>query len=308
MSKNVAAYVKAQARSTSQTQSVPSPLPQIDVVISVCARRDVDVWQVAARHIVSFIAARRYVIIVPDADLAIFCACTPSVFEVLPESRYTAEFSGPLAAIVQGAQERTGWYLQQFLKFAFLRSVPPDNLVLIWDADTVPLRPLHFVNADGSLNFYRSEEFHAPYFSAIAKLTGQERITDRSFIAQCFPVYGRWAAELFKHIELRHAMGWADALVACIDFAQASGFSEYETLGTFLSHTHPSEMRLAQGAWDRRGRAYTGEAHMLHWPYLRRSLQGLDFLAYEKWDQPFEAYPGLLRRLLRGLFIAKGQK
>jgi len=308
MSSPLAATDAAQASAASSPSHERGFFLKIGVVVSVCAKRDADVWAVAAPQIARFISASRYIVIVPDGDVAVFRACTPSVFDVVAESIYVAEFLAQLGTIQQLAGQRTGWYLQQFIKLAFLRSAAPDELVLIWDADTIPLRPLHFLNADGTLNFYRGEEFHAPYFSAIAKLAGQTRLTDRSFIAQCFPIYGRWAAEFFGHIEVRHATGWANALLDCIDFAEPSGFSEYETLGTFLTHTHPNEMRLASGSWDRRGRAYTGEAQMLHWRCFHRPLRRLDFVAYEKWDKPFEVFPGLLRRLLRSLLIAKGRR
>lgn len=278
---------------------------QIDTVFSVCASRDIDVWAIASRYIRRYIDARSYVVIVPDREVDLFKARTGDSFQVLPESECVGIYDQQLREIAKLAgKERFGWYLQQVIKISFLSNAGDDEVFLIWDADTVPLRSLDFVAEDGALRYYRSEEFHRPYFTSINRLLGLEKKVDYSFIAQCFAIRGRWAKEFFAYIEDRSGCHWVDALVSSVDFREACGFSEYETLGTFLSHFHASEIRIAPGKWERNGRSLTGEARYLGWPVFRRYLKSVDFVSYERWDMPFEAFPGLIRRLLR-LFLIR---
>jgi hypothetical protein len=277
---------------------------QIATVFSVCAGRDIDVWSVASKYIRRYIDAENYVVIVPDREVEQFRLRTESSFQVLPESacfgRYEQQIRQMMAA---GASERLGWYLQQLIKISYLETAGDDEVFLIWDADTVPLKPLNFVNDDGALRYYQGDEFHRPYFASISKLLGMEKKVNYSFIAQCFPIKGSWAKEFFSYIDARHRRTWMEALIDSVDFREACGFSEYETLGTYLSYVHPAEMHLAPGSWERCGRSLTGDVHYLEWWPFNRQLKRDDFVSYERWDKPFEAFPGLIRRILRLLLI-----
>lgn len=276
----------------------------VTTVFSVCAGRDIDVWSVASKYVKRYIDAKNYVVIVPDREVELFRMRTDSSFEVLPESICLGRFEPQMRQMAAtAAKERLGWYLQQLIKISYLETAGDEEVFLIWDADTIPLKPLKFVDDDGALRYYRSDEFHRPYFESISRLLGMERKVNYSFIAQCFPIRGSWAKEFFSYIETQHRSTWIEALIDSVDFREACGFSEYETLGTYLSYAHPSEMRLAPGSWERCGRALTGDARYLEWwPFKLRLLQD-DFVSYERWDMPFEAYPGLVRRLLRLLLI-----
>lgn len=279
--------------------------PSLTSVVCVCSARDIDVWAVAAPYICRNIMAKNYVLVVPDRELAQFQEQTPGVFRVVAESVYLGKFRVQLQALAQITPKRYGWYFQQLIKLSFLETAEADDVFLIWDADTIPLKPLQFIESDGALRYYRSEEFHKPYFTAILRLLGMDRTAGASFIAQCFAIRGCWAKQFFAHIEARHQMPWMDALIESVDFSEQCGFSEYEALGTFLAHTHADEMRLATGQWDRCGRSLTGEARYIDWPIFKGRVRKFDFVAFEKWDQPFESFPGLIRRILRLALIRR---
>jgi len=277
---------------------------KIKTVFSVCAERDIDVWSVASTYIRRYIDAENYVVIVPDSEVEKFRQRTDSSFQVIPESTCIGRYEQQVRKIgAAGASERTGWYLQQLIKISFLETADEDELFLIWDADTIPLKPLKFVDDDGTLLYYQGDEFHRPYFTSISKLLGMQKTVNYSFIAQCFPIKGSWAKEFFSYIEKRHSSSWIEALIDSIDFTEASGFSEYETLGTYFSSVHPTEMRVVTGSWERCGKSLTGDVRYLEWWPFKRQLRRHDFVSYERWDKPFEAFPGLIRRILRLIFI-----
>lgn len=278
---------------------------QITTVFSVCAGRDIDVWSVASKYVKRYIDAEKYVVIVPDREVEQFRRCTDSSFQVLPESECIGRYEPQIRKIAAaGAKERLGWYSQQLIKISYLETAGDDEVFLIWDADTIPLKPLKFVDDDGALRYYQGDEFHRPYFASIRKLLGIEKQVNYSFVAQCFPIRGSWAKEFFSYIETQHRRTWIEALIESVDFREACGFSEYETLGTYISYAHPLEIRLATGSWERCGRSVTGDVRYLEWWPFKRQLRRDDFVSYERWDKPFEAYPGLIRRLLRLALIS----
>lgn len=261
----------------------------LDLVISVCASKDLRVWSEAAPRLLEHIASRGYLLIVPDCDVGMFQKSTPAGFQIAAESAYTSRSRAALQrAIPQVHLGRMGWYLQQFIKLEALRRANPDDICLLWDSDTVPLRKLQFVRPDGVLRIYKGWEYHAPYFAVISELLGMARVVDFSFVAQCLPIRGRWAHEFFDHIEQRHGRSWIDAILSSTDMELESGFSEYEMLGTFLSHRHADAIAPMDRPWDRFGNGLLGDVRRLRIPAVRWLLaRRYDFMSFERWDPAY---------------------
>ena len=86
-----------------------------------------------------------------------------------------------------GDKSRTGWYFQQFLKIGYAK-VCRDTHYLVWDADTIPLKNIEFLNGDKML-FNMKNEHHEPYFETIKtlfnhKITPFTRKKYSSFISE----------------------------------------------------------------------------------------------------------------------------
>ncbi len=268
----------------------------VAITISVCRAADLPTWEVAARRVLACIDARRHRVIVPDAEVEQFRRHMPARFEVVGESPYVAG----IAELIVGnlppeARPRAGWDVQQFIKLRALAELAADDIAVVWDADTVPLRPLSFVAADGRLVHWKSGEHHPPYFATIERLLGMPKAVDHSFVAQCLAIRGRWMREFVELVEQRHGRPWLEAVIGSIDFREASGFSEYETLGTFMAHSHPDEIVATDGRWLRAGRRRIGAARNVERAWARLLLRGLDFAAFESWDQPWGAWTEALR-------------
>ncbi|MFL5815816.1 MAG: DUF6492 family protein [Bdellovibrionia bacterium] len=70
---------------------------------------------------------------------------------------------------------RLGWYYQQVLKIALLIDTieRTNQPVLLWDADTVPLRKMKFFEGGHSIKYGSTVEFHVPYFKTAKEIFGE---------------------------------------------------------------------------------------------------------------------------------------
>ncbi|PWC56246.1 hypothetical protein TSH7_28545 [Azospirillum sp. TSH7] len=225
-------------------------------VVCVATIKDIRVWIHASYAIPRHIKAERYVVVTPERYTHIFKAVSNPRFEVIAESVVAPDIDLEYVAkrMPEGNRSRAGWYYQQILKISSLLQLPsaPDDVLLIWDADTIPLCDLNFIQ-DDNLIYFKGREHHLPYFQAIRKLTGLEKRVSFSFIAQCFPIFREWLDEFVAVVENRHGKRWYDAILSATDLSEVSGFSEYETMGTFLANTRPERIYVNHMAWERFG-------------------------------------------------------
>jgi hypothetical protein len=136
--------------------------------------------------------------------------------------------------------KKTGHFFQQFLKMAYAYVCSHDQY-LVFDGDTVPIKPLSFLT-DGKGVFLTKGEYFKPYFSMINRLFAGQivREVDFSFIAECMLIKKNIMIELIEKIEaisvlegktffekLLKATDWNGGLEGCF-------FSEYETYGNYV--------------------------------------------------------------------------
>lgn len=140
---------------------------------------------------------------------------------------------------------RAGWYFQQFLKLAIAAS-PGSRWRLIWDGDTLPLRPLRLFSDERPPRplLAAREVLHPPYFRTIARLLGEGPRAAHSFIHEHLlmrqDLAARLIAELAGQREHR-AAPWPMRVLEAIGDEDLfpSGFSEFETYGTFVHRLDP---------------------------------------------------------------------
>lgn len=269
-------------------------------VFSVCSSKDIDVWAVAAQYIQKNIKADRYFLIVPDHEITLFREKTPEAFGIIGDRSICGSLIEDLRIRISGkAEDRFGWYLQQFLKLSALYLHREDDLVVIWDADTVPLKPLSFRAESGQILHYGGQEHHKPYFATIERLLGLKRAVPYSFVAQSLAMKGSWLQAFFDEIEHRHKKPWPEAILDSINFSEGSGFSEYETLGTFAASNFGAEMLRIRSNWSRFGNRVIGSVHNLSDTEAREKLEIYDFVSFESWDSAPRLWSALVRRLKR---------
>ena len=134
--------------------------------------------------------------------------------------------------------DRTGWYYQQLVKYALRQHVDSPRYLVI-DADTVLVAPTRF-NTDNRYTFYRSTQFHEPYFRTFEKLLGERPERLPSFIADYMVFDVALLEEMLGKIAGRHpGKSWDEAILNAIEPGEQSSFSEFETYGYYLSRAHP---------------------------------------------------------------------
>ena len=138
----------------------------LNKVICVCDRKDALTFEIAAQYIKKNIKSKNYSVLVPSIEIEYFTSLNLEGFNVISEDKY-AYIADALSQKYSG--KRYGWYFQQFIKIAELDDGSPEDINLIWDADTIPLRELSF-EKNNYLHFYQSKEAHVPYFDLIKKL------------------------------------------------------------------------------------------------------------------------------------------
>lgn len=138
------------------------------------------------------------------------------------------------------------WYYQQFLKMTYSK-VCDAEYYLCWDSDTVPLRDIQMFSSSGKPYLDVKTEFQNSYFLTIEKLLGEHKIIEKSFISEHMLFNTDLMLELIKEIESKPMDG--NAFYEKILFAVGpdnlrTGFSEFETYGTWIGLRHTSKYTL----------------------------------------------------------------
>lgn len=182
--------------------------------------------------------------------------------------------------------KRAGWYFQQFLKLAYA-NVCEDDAYVVWDADTVPVRPVSFTNEQGQYLFTLREEYNPCYFDTLKTLLGLEKIEKESFIVENMIFDVALMRELLAKIEGNAALPgenfWQKILYAVAEDAlKGSGFSEFETYGTYVMTLHPGRYATRHLDTLRSGKNILGErptTEMLAW-----AGESYDLVSMEKFS------------------------
>ena len=242
------------------TPPIPAAKP-VDVV-AACLRRDLPLLSLAYGHLRRFVPMKQLHVVTARRDFDHFKNVLGGEVvlldenEMIPSVTLPALKTIPLARFSQGP----GWYFQQLLKYQFAFHNPDDDHFLIWDADTVPLRPLEFFDAQGRMLLTRAEEFHVPYFLTYEKILGRPAKREFSFIAQHMLVQKSVLRELLGEIE-KHCPGdenWAWKIMRNLAGEGSNRFSDYETYGHYLKEKYPQRVVFRELPWLRGGATECG--------------------------------------------------
>ncbi|MCQ2520949.1 MAG: DUF6492 family protein [Lachnospiraceae bacterium] len=183
------------------------------------------------------------------------------------------------------AYNRVGWYFQQFLKMAYA-TICEETDYLVWDADTVPLKKLHTMIGDGRRVFHVKREYNKVYFDTMNRLfRGLKRCEKYSFISEHMLIKKEIMNEIIDAIQNNQAIKgdsfWEKILYA-VDKEElcGSGFSEFETYGTYVINRKPKEYVAVKWKSLREGTVFFGnsiserQGHMLSEKY--------DAISFEK--------------------------
>lgn len=154
---------------------------------------------------------------------------------------------GNIIEELTGKRKKVGWYFQQFLKLAWTYHCK-DKYYVVIDSDTYPLNKIEFVN-NGKYLFTKKIEYNKPYFDTIETLfDGQiKRVGNFSFVAEHMPFDCMIVKEMLDKIEKKYAnMPFYEAILRTINVEdlEKSGFSEFETYGSYIMTLYPEKVEL----------------------------------------------------------------
>lgn len=259
-------------------------------VVTICSLRHADVWKLTSRLLPQFLEANKYYVYVPHSEVTEFKKITNSKIQVMSQDILGKDYFQALSDKVSFCknEKRFGWYLQQFFKIEALVNLDHTHLV-IWDADCVPLTKMNMFDNSGNPNYMlASQEYHKTYFDTIFKLLKISKLQSFSFVIPGFPILKTWVSEFIEEIELRNKSTWHQSIIDCTPFSEASGFSETETLGTWISNRHPESWLTFPLTWERFGQKRFGYARDFDEKSIVRlgKRHHLDIITFENWDKP----------------------
>lgn len=178
----------------------------------------------------------------------------------------------------------TGWFLQQFLKFAYA-FVCDDEYYLTWDADTIPINPISMLDeATGKPCFDMKPEYVEPYFDTIYRLMGLEKIEEESFIAEHMLFSVQVVKDMIFRIEQNDKIfgeTFYEKILNASDFSrQGNVFSEFETYGTFCRYYYPDLYVKRHTDSFRAGKMFLGEEpsnDVLNWVAKEKDIISFEY-------------------------------
>jgi hypothetical protein len=262
-------------------------------VVTACRIRDLPVLEIAVERLRQHIPLGGVNVLAPDRDCARIAARLGGRARVIPENGFVPGMTvAKLRELkLEGFPKAAGWYFQQLLKLQFAFVDPEDDYYLIWDADTIPLRPLRFFDPAGRMILTKAEEYHAPYFQTYRALFGSEPNREFSFIAQHILVQKSVAREMMARIEERVPVpgDWAWKVMNALPPTGKNLFSEYETYGHYIKNHYPDRVVFVKRSWQRAMTNYTSRPIPTE-RELQELAGGYEYAAFERvysgWHRP----------------------
>ena len=206
----------------------------------------------------------KYVIITPKASMLAFKKALYDIdyVEIIDENKILnkEKFNKLCSQFLKEKTDyknfRKSWYYQQLLKLSYIQNCEnfPDKKMIIWDADTIPLKKIKFFdNLNNPILYGSKYEYHLPYFECNNIIFGEKSIyPDLSFVTQ------------FAALNIQIRIGLREILMKYIKSTNinfdkyyavkavlhsisiknddepiyGSHFSEYEFIGNFLLRTN----------------------------------------------------------------------
>lgn len=240
------------------------------------------VWKYSSRLLEARFPGAKKVLIVPSHERGLFRRATPEGISVVAEDDVMRPWAEAFdSASKTGLSDRKGWYLQQLLKIQALIDYSDSAQLVIWDADTLPLREIDFFGT-GTPKYFLGTEHNEKYFETIADLIGPFERNRASFIAQCFPILGSEVKRFVENISALHGVGAIEAIIGSIDFSHPASFSEYETLGAFVASHGTFAKQPKSDGWSRNGWRRIGSPWLAYRFYKSFEHPELAFAAFER--------------------------
>ena len=180
---------------------------------------------------------------------------------------------------------KDGWYEQQFLKMAYSR-ICKKKYYLIYDTDTIPIKTINLFE-NNQPYFDMKTEHHLPYFNTLNRLIPGLKFSKRSYISEHMMIKTTLMKNLLETIEMNNRIPgklfWEKILMA-IDAKDMnhSGFSEYETYGSYVDTRYPNIYKHRVWHSKRDANIFLGSSENLNEGDIKWFSQYYNALSFEK--------------------------
>ncbi|MBQ3165586.1 MAG: hypothetical protein IJC02_13845 [Lachnospiraceae bacterium] len=263
-----------------------------DVVIPI-VDKDFDKALIILPYIKAYLPVKRMVLIGSEKVKAKMSASEQGFIDFIDENQLInieriREIIGNRTNNDEQAIKRTGWYLQQFIKM-YYATICEDEYYIVWDVDTLPLHKIEFL-VDRHPVFHMKTEFCESYFITISKILHDvDKCVDKSFIAEHMFVKCSLMNDMIHEIEknenLKGKVFYEKILYAIEEKdIKNSGFSEFETFGSFCMKRYPTLYYLQTWKSMRDGAKYfnIGNFGKSELEWVRRDYDAISFEKYSK--------------------------
>jgi hypothetical protein len=275
---------------------------RINNVISVCRAQDIDVWKISSVEILKNIRSDLYTLIVPKKDIEIFKKKTPKEYQIHSEDIYISKsIRILLKKKTKYNKKRFNWYLQQFIKIEAAKNIKKDDIFVIWDADTIPLKKIIFYKSKKILFYKGLQPKHKPYFDLIEKTFLYDKNLKYSLIAQCMAFKGAWIKSFYNYFIKKYKVNWKIFYINNINFREQSGFSEFETLGNFFYKNFKNDIKFLKNNWCLLG--YSEIRSLKNFQFQKKKLsKKYFFISFEKWDNQMFQFKRFFQKIFYFLY------
>ena len=178
---------------------------------------------------------------------------------------------------------RVGWYLQQFIKMAFAYKTDLNNY-LTWDADTLMLNPIKFFDDKERILYDNSRVWEDEVFNKTVKaVLGYLRKTKETYIVEHMMMDVQCMQDLIKTIAGNCPVTdfWKIILDKISDDDLIyGGFSEFETIGTFMNKKYHDKIAFRKLRSNRNAANIVGNKPNKY--DIRALTNNYDFVSFEK--------------------------
>lgn len=186
------------------------------------------------------------------------------------------------------AVQRTGWYIQQFLKMIYC-NICQDKYYLIWDSDTIPIKKVKMFENNGKPIFDVKTEYFEPYFITMKNIfTELGKKFRYSFISEHMIINTKLMKNMINRIsDNKNLIGntWYEKIINCIDpkYLYHSGFSEFETYGSFVEEHY--KQIYSKRLWKslRRGMSLNFNPKLLTDKDIKEFSKYYNSITFENW-------------------------
>jgi len=201
-----------------------------DILITV-AEKDFNKLRYLHKSIVENLQGYKNIYIVSPIDI-------PNAFKVSDCIYYLDKdiIDVDLSAFKGVNVNRKGWYKQQFIKL--FQNITTDQYLVV-DSDVCFNRPINIYKNDKPCFLFGKNQYHPAYFQFIKRMFDLDKQHPYSFINEVMFFDRKIIKQMINSTKLSIDSWYKRAIFILNEINDASGFSEFETYGNYVTKYYP---------------------------------------------------------------------